>query len=113
MQKVLEKVEIPVEMIPVYTLSGKKTIIKLSDFAYGEWLIFKNNELVYYINLFDSYFSQLKKKIESKEITIEEFINSINATISETFSLNQKFWGMRVNWGVEYGKIEVYKFPFT
>ncbi len=112
MEKVFEKVEIGIEIVSVFTLRGRKEIIKLSDFVYGEWLVFKENELVYYINVFDPYFSQLKTDLEEKKFTIEEFLDSVNNKNAETFSLDQNILGVKSSL-IEYATIEVYKFPFS
>ena len=56
MQKRLDSIQIGVEIIPIYTFWGRKSIIQLSDFAYGEWLVFRLNKPIYYINIFDDDF---------------------------------------------------------
>ncbi len=67
MKKKSNDIEINIEIIPVYTFFGRKNIIKISDFAYGEWLIYKSNKPFYYINIFHSDFKELKTLLESKK----------------------------------------------
>jgi len=55
------------EVRGVYTLTGVKYRYKLSDFAYGEWLIYKNNQPVYYFNIFDQEYAHLTEIIKANE----------------------------------------------
>lgn len=113
MEQKLNSIKISIEIIPIYTLCGRRAIIKLSDFAYGEWLVFKSNKPIYYINIFDDEFFELKKLVESKKITIEEVIEKFNIQNGETLSLKQSFVGITNYRNIEYQNIEIYKFPFS
>jgi hypothetical protein len=112
MEKELNSIEIGVEIIPIYTLYGLRDIIKLSDFVYGEWLVFESNKPLYYINIFDEDFIELKNSIESKETTIENFIRKINTLNNKSLSLRQNYFGFMNYKKSIYQKIRVYKFPF-
>lgn len=113
MEKKLNSIKIGIEIIPIYTLGGRRDIIKLSDFAYGEWLVFKSNKPIYYINIFDDEFFELKKLIESKKTTVEEVIEKFNIQNSDSLSLKQSFFGITNYKNTEYQNIEIYKFPFS
>jgi len=112
MQQKLNSLEINIEEVPIFTWKGQRRIIKLSDFAYGEWLVYKFNAPVFYINIFDPDFLRLKNLIESKKINIEGFIKKINEENNEVFTLKQNFFGI-INYNkAMYKKIEIPKFPF-
>lgn len=111
MEKKLNDIEINIEVIPIYTFIGCKNIIKLSDFAYGEWLIYKSNKPVYYINIFDSDFKELKTLLESKKTSIDDFIKQVNIANNETLSLKQNYYGITVYSRRIPQKITISKFP--
>ena len=111
MEENFNKIVIGIERIPIYTLKGKKEIIKLSDFVYGEWLVFKLNRPFFYINIFDPDLAMLKKNIESKKITIEGLIKKMNLGSHECFSLEQNYFGIKNYNKTKYQKIEVTKLP--
>lgn len=113
MEQKLNSIQIGIQMVPIYTLSGRRDIIQLSDFAYGEWLVYRFNKPTYYINIFDDEFFELRILLESKKTTIEKFIEKINIQNSDSLSLKQNFWGITTYKNTQYHKIEVYKFPFS
>lgn len=50
---------------PIYTFTGKKFLYSLSDMAYGEWIVFKNNYPRFYINAFEfKSDDQVNKSVE-------------------------------------------------
>ena len=79
------------EVIPVYTLSGKKTIYKLGDMAYGEWLIFKNGVPFYYFNIFDELYKDLKEPIRNDPYN---FLKKNIDEHGEGLKLSQNIWGI-------------------
>jgi hypothetical protein len=52
------------EDITVYTLTGKKHIYKLGDMSYGQWLIFKNKLPVYYFDIFDEMYGGIPEAVK-------------------------------------------------
>ena len=105
--------EILVEMIPILSLFKNKYLIKLPDSAYGEWLIFKDNKPVFYLNIFDPQFEEIKNKIHSKEITVEKMIKSINESTHENYSVRFKYWGFLNYKGIKTKIISIQKFPLS
>ena len=112
MEQKLNSLEINIEEVPIFTWKGLRSIIKLSDFVYGEWLVYKFNEPAFYINIFDPDFLDLKNLIESKEINIEGFIKKINEENNEMFTLKQNFFGITNYKKAAQKKMEIQKFPF-
>ncbi|GAB3922780.1 hypothetical protein [Mucilaginibacter myungsuensis] len=45
----------------VYTLTGIRYLYRLSDFVYGEWLIYNNGDPVFYFNAFDELYQDTFK----------------------------------------------------
>lgn len=105
--------EILVEMVPILSLFKNKYLIKLPDSAYGEWLIFKENKPVFYLNVFDPQLEVIKNKIHSKEITIERIIERINEGTHENYSIGFKYWGFLNYEGRKTETISIQKFPFS
>jgi hypothetical protein len=113
MKKKLTTIQIGIEVFPIYTLCGRGNIVQLSDFAYGEWLIFRSNKPIFYINIFDDDFFELRILVESKKTTIEEVIEKFNIQNNDSLSLKQSFFGITNYKNIEFHKIEVHKFPFS
>jgi len=75
-----DKVILNVRKIPL--LLSKKNLYRMSDFSYGEWILFENGEPRYYLYVFDELYSgirdqfnpnvetYLKKKFKEKGLTL-------------------------------------------
>ncbi len=76
--------KITVESIPIYTFLGKRTYrYKLSDFSYGEWLIFENNKPKFYFNIFDKEYHEVRLAFSnSKDFDLEKKLKSYNKGLS-------------------------------
>lgn len=87
------------EVKRVYTLAGIKHRYKLSDFAYGEWLIYKGDFPVYYFNIFDTDYSAFKDatKVNADKTLIDKLekhglrLKQNLFGISSTKSYQQRF----------------------
>ena len=73
--------EIIVEIIPIVSFKNNKHIIKLPDSAYGEWLIYKSNVPIYYLNIFDPIYKKMKDWIDLNETSVANIIGIINKKI--------------------------------
>ena|SRR3569833_522241 len=101
--------EIKLEDITVYTLTGKKHLYKLGDGAYGEWLIFKENIPVYYLNIFDDMYAMVDQSIKSDPWGYLEKRFKIGM---EGYSLSQHIHGI---WSskVTFKQFEIEKLPIS
>jgi hypothetical protein len=63
------KIVVKVRKTP--TLLGRNRY-RLSDFSYGEWIIFENGEPKYYLNIFDDRYSHIKGRSVEAYLT-EQF----------------------------------------
>lgn len=85
------------EDIIVYTLTGKRHLYKLGDMAYGEWLIFKDNMPVFYLNIFDKMYENVAESIKKDP---RGYLEKKIALEKSTYSLNQNIhgiWSSKVN----------------
>jgi len=96
----MEFIEINLIVFDVLTLNGKKHRYRLSDTAYGEYLIFKDNQPEFYLNVFDDspHLSSLPDAS-----SIYRFIESRLKTINPALSLKQHLYGLRIS--KEYDKV--------
>jgi hypothetical protein len=85
-------IEVSVEAIPILTILGKiQYRYKLSDFAYGEWLIFENDKPKYYLNPFDEDYDDVRERIEnSKDFDLEKILKMSNKNLS----IHQRIMGV-------------------
>ena len=85
-------IEMPLRVTPILTIFGKiQYKYKLSDFAYGEWIIFENEKPKYYLNLFDnSDYKKDKVYSKSKNFNIESILDKFQKGLS----IYQKVWGI-------------------
>jgi hypothetical protein len=79
------------ETIPVYTLTGKKTIYKLGDMAYGQWLIFKDGLPFYYFDIFNELYKDLEGPIKNETYN---FLKKSIEKHDEELKLSQNIWGI-------------------
>jgi len=56
--------KILLEDITVFTIAGKKHLYKLGDMTYGEWLIFKDNFPIYYLDISDELYKDIDESIK-------------------------------------------------
>lgn len=56
-------------------LFSRKSLYRLSDFVYGEWIIFENGKPKYYLNVLDGQYSQIidRLKPDVESYLTEEF----------------------------------------
>ncbi len=87
-----ELIEISLEAIPFFTIWGKiQYRYKLSDFTYGNWIIFENNKPKYYLNLYDNDYDDIREKFsKSKDFDLESTLK----THKKNLSIHQNFWGI-------------------
>jgi len=74
-----------VEKIPI--LFSNKSIYRLSDFRYGQWLIWENNLPKYYVDLLDEKYSSIREIINGD---VEDFL-------TRTFSQKRLKLSMKVS----------------
>lgn len=70
-------IEVTVNVTPFYTLLGKKFLVTLGEMTYGEWLIYRKNKPVYYLNVFEDCYSLKDLKTGSMENYIENKLKKI------------------------------------
>ena len=102
-------IEISVEAIPRLTiLGGIKYKYKLSDFTYGEWLIFENNKPKYYLNLFDEEYKDIRERIEKfKDFELEKNLKKCD----EKLSIHQKLIGISIWYKSSIQTLKLEKLP--
>src|SRR5688500_2418971 len=68
-----KKLTVKVRKTPM--LLSKRSQYRLSDFSYGEWILFENGEPKYYLNVHDEQYSQIRDKLKPDVETylIEQF----------------------------------------
>ena len=69
MQQLLDNTnaKVTLTVMLVLTIYGTDNLYKLSDNAYGEWLILKKGKPKYYFNLFDKLYEQHINKLKNKK----------------------------------------------
>ena len=65
----------------------------LSDFSYGEMLLFENNYPKFYINIFDENFSEIKDYV-LKNDNLEKVLKDIIVFNKLPLHISQNFWGI-------------------
>ena len=65
----------------------------LSDFSYGEMLLFENNYPKFYINIFDENFSKIKEYV-LKNDNLEKVLKDIIVFNKLPLCIFQNFWGI-------------------
>lgn len=86
-------------VIPVLTSSSERTYIhRLSDMAYGEWIIFEDNKPKYYLYIFDGLYKDVREYLQNhKDIDVSTLLErsfkdkNLNLSLSETFRVS-KIW---------------------
>lgn len=102
------RIKMKLFLTDVYTITGKKIRYSLGDMAYGEWLVFKNNYPVYFLNLLD-FKGDVKKHIDQKNIqkSLERKLKKFDSE----FTLKQHFIGIRSH-KTSWQWVEVESLPF-
>ncbi|RZA02699.1 MAG: hypothetical protein EOP47_05825 [Sphingobacteriaceae bacterium] len=80
-------------VVTYYSLKGLVNFVDLSDFAYGEWIIYDNRIPKYYVNIFNKESvsdSIILSLIESKVETVQSLIEKINKKENTKLSLGNK-----------------------
>jgi hypothetical protein len=74
------------------TLIARFQLIELSDFVYGEWIIYNKNRPAFHVDVFDEALSnkKVKRLIEGNSETIESILKKINIQQGMQLSLAQK-----------------------
>ena len=78
---------------PVLTLTGIKQRYCLMDMAYGEWLIYRAGQPLYYINIFDEAYEGLRANIGDNA---ERYLQNKLRNSSEDLSLKQNVVGLEI-----------------
>lgn len=60
MEQSYNNIEIPIIVEKIYTITGVQKHYSLGNMSYGEWLIYKNNQPCFYMNIFDEYYKEIK-----------------------------------------------------
>jgi len=101
-------------VIPLVSFSLEpKYIYRLSDFAYGEWIIFEDDLPRYYLDIFDSIYKDLKEKLDkNKEATIQLLLEQYSKNTGLNLSLSQSFhWSPTWESKAELREFSLEKFP--
>ena len=74
------------------TLTGTKRFIELGDHAYGEWIIYENDQPKYHVNIFDKSAASLKidELLHTKEQNIEAILDMISKANRVNLSLGKR-----------------------
>lgn len=88
------KVEICLYVTPLYSLFGGVGLrFRLSDFSYGEWLIFEYGKPKYYFNIFDPLYIEFLKMVEN-QTNLESILERKLKAQSPALSLKNKVIGI-------------------
>jgi hypothetical protein len=109
--------KITVIVIPQFSLLNfpncKSIRYRLSDFSYGDFLIFENDKLSYYLNTFGPSMKELSEHIGSTDISVEELIKRIGEANNLNLSINQKVSLTTLSCGEKWIEMEIEEFPVT
>ncbi len=87
-KNVTNMVEVFLRVSPIITIWGKRKLkYELSDFNYGEWVIFKDNFPKYYLNMFDKEYDSIR---ELPDFDIENRLKMHKGGLS----IHQKLFGI-------------------
>jgi hypothetical protein len=88
-----EKISIPIRAVPAICLPlRRRYLYTLSDFAYGEWLIFEDNMPKYYLNIFDECYKNITRFLQTqRDITVDLMVSKSLGNVNERLSLGQKY----------------------
>jgi hypothetical protein len=56
--------ELLLEDITIFTITGRRHLYKLGDMAYGQWLIYRGDLPVYYFDIFDEMYKDIDEAIQ-------------------------------------------------
>lgn len=73
----------------------KRFLYTLTDSVYGEWIIFKNDEPVYYLYIFDCMYDEYRATIDAIT-SIEDYLNKRLPLIEVGLSLHQHSAGIQL-----------------
>jgi hypothetical protein len=106
-----EKIAVPVWVTPIASLCKRKNLYYLPDSAYGEWLIFSDENPVYYFNCFDPYYDTVRDVIYQKKNSLEHLLidSFVVNELDFTTSVRKPFLSFKKK---EYStSIELIKYP--
>jgi len=88
-----EKISIPIRVVPAICLPlVRRNIYRLSDFAYGEWLIYEDNIPKYYLNIFDKIYKDIMHFMQTqRDFTVELMVRKSSGNVNERLSLGEKY----------------------
>ncbi|PTQ96776.1 hypothetical protein C8P68_104265 [Mucilaginibacter yixingensis] len=73
------------------SLTGSRSLIELSDFAYGEWIVYENNVPKYHVQCFDEKeSSSVIKALLTNGKTFENILDCINKQNGTRLSLKKR-----------------------
>ncbi|MEO8471470.1 MAG: hypothetical protein ABI477_04720 [Chryseolinea sp.] len=87
----LNSVKINLIKTPVFP--RKKSLYRLPDSTYGEWIIFENNEPKYYFDFFDELYEDIRNQIMSTR-DIEGYFTKMFEQKNLNFMLKQTLFGI-------------------
>lgn len=92
----MEKESVYLFVIPALTSNLEKThIYRLSDMAYGEWIILEDNKPRYYVNIFDDLYKEIREWVQNHKIDVSILLErsieakGLNLSLSETFRVSR------------------------
>lgn len=100
-----------ISFFPKFKLGLKKIV--LSDFSYGEFIIYRNDVPFYYLNIFEEKYIRLKKYIEETNKNADEVLNEIIQSIEMGLHLEKTIWGIEIFKKEKVVSIEVDEFPIV
>ncbi len=83
------KITVKVRKTPI--LFSKKSLYRLSDFVYGEWIILENGEPKYYLNILDEQYSQIKDRLKPD---VESYLTEKFRKKGLNLSFKEKVFGI-------------------
>jgi hypothetical protein len=88
-----EKVSIPIRVTPAICFPlHRRYLHLLSDFSYGEWLIFENNKPKYYLNIFDDIYKDIRRFLEAnRDVTVDLMVKNSRGNTYQHISLGQNY----------------------
>jgi hypothetical protein len=102
-----------ISIFPKLNLGVTKLV--LSDFSYGELIVYRNDTPFYYLNIFARKYIRLKKYIEENNRNLDDVLNEIIHSIDDlTISglhLEKKIWGIEMLKNEKVILVEIDEFP--
>lgn len=103
------KVELKLLVTPVIGLWKRAQSYRLLDSAYGEWLIYENNFPVFYFNVFDEDYREIKELLS--ELNVTDFLEKALTKKHPNLTTKEHLFGYKINGKAEVKIFSIEKLP--